>query len=77
MEARSKIIRPEMGFQCISLLDESLPLQQEDYDVILDKGTLDAIYPPSLKDDKIVHTFFTNMDKLLKLNGKYIIISLL
>lgn len=33
-----------MKFESFSLLDE-LPIPENQFDVILDKGTLDAIYP--------------------------------
>lgn len=63
-----------MKFESFSLLDE-LPIPENQFDVILDKGTLDAIYP----DEEIqsVNQYIANMHKILKVNGKLIIISLL
>lgn len=77
MALRSKNARPEMKFQCFSLLEANTPLEPEFYDIILDKGTLDAIYPPKLSEKEIVYSFFKNMDYTLKTNGYYIIVSLL
>lgn len=64
-----------MGFQCLSLLDKDLPLKE--HDVILDKGTLDAIYPHTLKQTDVIDQFFVNMSKALRPGGRYLIVSLL
>ncbi|KAM3128222.1 hypothetical protein pb186bvf_019705 [Paramecium bursaria] len=43
MILRSQITRPEQSFKCLSLVDEMQFVEQ--FYVIIDKGTLDAIYP--------------------------------
>jgi hypothetical protein len=43
-----------MKFGCFSLIDETVPLQDGSFDVVIDKGTLDAIYPHSLKELKVI-----------------------
>lgn len=63
-----------MRFECLSLIDE-LPTPDNHYDVILDKGTLDAIYPDEGTDQ--VDRYLANMHRILKENGKFIIVSLL
>ncbi|CAD8060411.1 unnamed protein product [Paramecium primaurelia] len=74
MRKRSENKRPEMSFQCMSLTEE-INIQSEQFDVILDKGTLDAIFPD--EETPQVNTYLANMLRILKKNGKFIIISLL
>jgi cyclopropane fatty-acyl-phospholipid synthase-like methyltransferase len=61
----------------MSLIEKEIPIPPASFDTILDKGTLDAIYPPSINDLEPVLNFFNNMNAVLKPGGVYILISLL
>ena len=75
MSARNKEKRPLMKYVKMDLLH--LTYDNAVFDCILDKGTLDAIF--SNTDDKTVQSvdqMFTEIERVLKVSGRYICISL-
>ena len=75
MEARNKIKRQSMQFLKMDLLD--LKFEDESFQVVLDKGTLDAIF--TSEEEKIienVNKIFAEISRVLKVGGRYICITL-
>uniref|UniRef100_A0AC34QID2 Methyltransferase domain-containing protein n=1 Tax=Panagrolaimus sp. JU765 TaxID=591449 RepID=A0AC34QID2_9BILA len=68
---------PQLRYDCASV--EAIPAQDGAYDVILDKGTLDALLPmPDMDADahKLVDKMLDECFRVLKTKGHYVIISL-
>lgn len=62
--------RPEMVFHQMDALN--MTYEKESFTVILDKGTLDALMPNNSEFDKERATkLFAEVDRVLKLNGRY------
>lgn len=75
MSARNNAKRPEMQFMKMDLLD--MKFDSESFQVVLDKGTLDAIFTSD--DKKIaenVEKMLGEITRVLKVGGRYICISL-
>ena len=71
-----KSARPDLIFEKMDATNTVY--EDDDFNVVLDKGTLDAMMP----DDSIevvdqVNRLFAEIERLLKLGGRYICISLL
>uniref|UniRef100_T1HPJ7 Methyltransf_11 domain-containing protein n=2 Tax=Rhodnius prolixus TaxID=13249 RepID=T1HPJ7_RHOPR len=68
--------RMEMTFEVMDALD--MKFESESFSVVLDKGTLDAL----MSDDKEesverVSKYFNEIDRILRVGGRYIVISLM
>ena len=76
MALRSKVKRPKMSYQVMDVFN--MKLEDSSYDAIVDKGTLDAVFPEdtSKNAEKIEH-LFAEVLRVLKPKGSYICISLL
>ena len=75
MAARNKEKRPEMKFSKMDMLDMSY--DDGNFDCVLDKGTLDAIF--SNTDDVTVSKvdcMFNEIERVLKVLGRYVCITL-
>lgn len=75
MEARNKANRPEMQFLKMDLLE--MKLEDESFQVVIDKGTLDAIF--ASEEEKItkdVKQMFGEISRVLKAGGRYICFTL-
>lgn len=56
----------------------AMTFENESYNVVFDKGTLDALMPDdSTETIEIVDKYFSEIKRVLKLGGRYICISLL
>uniref|UniRef100_A0A8D9EM28 Methyltransferase-like protein 13 n=2 Tax=Cacopsylla melanoneura TaxID=428564 RepID=A0A8D9EM28_9HEMI len=68
--------RPGLTFEQMDALNTTY--DNEQFNVVLDKGTLDALMPDN-KEDTVerIDKLFKEVDRLLKQGGRYIIISLL
>lgn len=76
MKAKYQKDRPSMSFEKMDLLEMSF--DGEDFTVVLDKGTLDAIMVDSSDEtDEKVNTMFSEISRVLKFGGRYICVSLL
>ena len=75
MNARNSVKRPEMQFMKMDLLD--MKFDSERFQVVLDKGTLDAIFTT---DDKktieVIEKMLEEISRVLRVGGRYICISL-
>ena len=68
--------RPELIFEKMDAT--SMNYNNDDFNVILDKGTLDAMMPDDSSEViKQVSHLFREIERVLKLGGRYICISLL
>lgn len=68
--------RIDMKFICMDALKMSFP--NEEFSVILDKGTLDALMPDDTKETiERIDKYFAEIKRVLKLGGRYFCISLL
>lgn len=75
MKKRNKK-RGEMSWVVMDVFEMSF--EKESFDTIIDKGTLDAIYPEEKKENREkIEKYFNQIVKILKTNGIYYIISLL
>uniref|UniRef100_A0A0N4Z748 Methyltransf_11 domain-containing protein n=1 Tax=Parastrongyloides trichosuri TaxID=131310 RepID=A0A0N4Z748_PARTI len=77
-QARKNVIsRPELIFTEQSATD--IKKDDSSINIVIDKGTLDALYPPEFDEShtKLVEDMFNEIQRVLKPNGKYIIITLL
>ena len=75
MTARNKLKRPTMTYTKMDLLHTTY--EDTRFDCVLDKGTLDAIF--SNTDDETVRNveqMFTEIERVLKIAGRYICITL-
>ena len=75
MNARNNIKRPEMKFIKMDLLD--MKLDSESFQVVVDKGTLDAIF--TTDDKKVaenVEKMLGEISRVLEVGGRYLCISL-
>ena len=75
MSARNREKRPLMKYEKMDLLH--MTYDDANFDCVLDKGTLDAIF--SNDDEKTVKSvdqMFTEIERVLKVSGRYICISL-
>lgn len=68
--------RPEMKFEEVDVFN--LTFEKESFTVALDKGTLDGlISTEASKDVNRTNKLFDEISKVLKIGGRYVIISLL
>lgn len=75
MNARNSAKRPEMQFMKMDLLD--MKFDDESFQVVLDKGTLDAIFAND--DEKIaenIEKMLGEISRVLKVGGRYVCVSL-
>ncbi|XP_028398377.1 eEF1A lysine and N-terminal methyltransferase-like [Dendronephthya gigantea] len=75
MTARNNLIRPEMTFVKMDLFN--MKFDSEYFQVVLDKGTLDAIFTSD--EEKVVESvekMLGEVSRVLKVGGRYICISL-
>ncbi|VDN20541.1 unnamed protein product [Gongylonema pulchrum] len=73
--ARNKTLRPELQFSCCSALDLRSP--EDSYNVVLDKGTLDALLPSEKEGAaEEVQKMFAEVCRVLTFGGRYIVVSL-
>ncbi|KAK6029132.1 methyltransferase domain protein [Ostertagia ostertagi] len=56
----------------------SMSFGDEDFSVVVDKGTLDALLPPEATEHQLdcVHKMFSEVQRVLKVAGRYLIITL-
>lgn len=75
MSARNNAKRPQMQFITMDLLD--MKFGDESFDVVLDKGTLDALFTSdNEKIVKNIQNLFQEISRVLRIHGRYICISL-
>lgn len=75
MKKRNKK-RGEMNWVVMDVFE--MTFEKESFDAIIDKGTLDAIYPEEKKENREkIEKYFNKIVEILKINGSYYIISLL
>ncbi|VDN57003.1 unnamed protein product [Dracunculus medinensis] len=69
-------IRPELKFLCCSAM--KVDIETECINVVLDKGTLDALLPPDCSEIDIaeVERMFTEIDRILIVGGRYLVVTL-
>ncbi|XP_026685542.1 methyltransferase-like protein 13 [Diaphorina citri] len=68
--------RPGLSFEQMDALNTTY--ENEQFNVILDKGTLDALMPDNKQDTvERIEKLFKEVDRILKQGGRYIVISLL
>ncbi|VDN06065.1 unnamed protein product [Thelazia callipaeda] len=73
--ASNKSTRPELKFSCCSATSIDAP--DEDYNVVVDKGTLDALMPSANSHAaEIVCKMFSEICRVLTVGGRYIVFSL-
>lgn len=80
--ARNAKHRPELQFLVADAT--KMPFESSSYNVLLDKGTLDALYPTTSNVDSESHKsqmstvfgMFAEVDRILATSGRYIIVSL-
>ena len=75
MSARNKLKRPAMTYTKMDILH--MTYEDARFDCVLDKGTLDAIF--SNTDDETIQNveqMFTEIERVLKIAGRYICITL-
>ena len=54
-----------------------MDFEDNDYSVVLDKGTLDALMPDSKEEtEAVIDKMFTEIGRVLRMGGRYICISL-
>ncbi|OTF77963.1 Nup188-like protein [Euroglyphus maynei] len=68
---KSNGIREKLQFECMDIMQ--MRYANESFNIVLDKGTLDAICSDNVDIDKI----FTQISRVLKYFGRYICVSLL
>lgn len=77
MLAQNRMIRPDLRF----LQADACNMKEfgdAKFSVIIDKGTIDAIFvDDSASVDEYVQKYWLEMDRVLRIGGRYIIISLL
>lgn len=68
--------RTKMKFICMDALNTSF--QNNEFNVVLDKGTLDALMPDDAKEtNETIDKYFSEIKRVLKLGGRFVCISLL
>ncbi|XP_053607536.1 eEF1A lysine and N-terminal methyltransferase homolog [Plodia interpunctella] len=68
--------RSAMKFLCMDALNMSF--KNEEFNVLLDKGTLDALMPDDGEEtQKSIDRYFTEIKRVLKLGGRYVCVTLL
>lgn len=68
--------RPGLKYIQMDALNTSF--EDEQFSVIVDKGTLDALMPDDTKETiKKIDQYFSELQRILKSNGRYLCISLL
>lgn len=76
MALRSKTKRPKMAYEVMDIF--KMKIENGTYDVVVDKGTLDAVFPEDTAENtQKVHFLFEEIIRILKDNGVYLCISLL
>ncbi len=75
MAAKNKLKRPEMTFAKMDLLQMSY--EDSSYDCVIDKGTLDAIFPHAEVTNVLrVRRVFQEIERVLKVAGRYVCVTL-
>lgn len=68
--------RTNMKFLCMDAMNTSF--ENESYNVVLDKGTLDALMPDDTEETIAqIDKYFAEIKRVLKLGGRFVCISLL
>ncbi|XP_047506732.1 eEF1A lysine and N-terminal methyltransferase homolog isoform X3 [Pieris napi] len=68
--------RSEMTFTCMDAMKTTF--EDDEFNVVLDKGTLDALMPDESEDTiENIDNYFKEMKRILKTGGRFICISLL
>lgn len=68
--------RTKMKFLCMDALNTIFP--DEEFNVVLDKGTLDALMPDDAEEtQQTIDKYFSEIKRVLKLGGRFVCISLL
>lgn len=68
--------RTSMKFLCMDALNMSF--DNEEFNVVLDKGTLDALMPDDTeRSNEVIDKYFAEIKRVLKLGGRFVCISLL
>ncbi|KAG6453988.1 eEF1A lysine and N-terminal methyltransferase homolog [Manduca sexta] len=68
--------RANMKFLCMDATN--MTFGDEEFNVVLDKGTLDAIMPDNTEEtNAIIDKYFSEIKRVLKLGGRFICVSLL
>lgn len=76
MRKRSVKTRPEMIYEVQDVF--AMKFEVNSFDIILDKGTLDAVYPEDTEVNLVrVNGLFMKIIEILKSEGSYFVISLL
>ncbi|XP_047510251.1 eEF1A lysine and N-terminal methyltransferase homolog [Pieris napi] len=75
MKAKN-VARSEMTFTCMDAMKTTF--EDDEFNVVLDKGTLDALMPDESEDTIAnIDNYFKEMKRILKTGGRFICISLL
>ncbi|XP_015114910.1 eEF1A lysine and N-terminal methyltransferase homolog [Diachasma alloeum] len=76
MRDKNRIDRPDLVFEQMDATQTTY--SNENFSVVLDKGTLDALMPDTNKDTILrINRFFDEISRVLRRGGRYICISLL
>lgn len=68
--------RTQMTFICMNAMDTTF--ENDHFNVVLDKGTLDALMPDESKETIAnINSYFKEIKRVLKIGGRFICISLL
>lgn len=68
--------RTSMKFLCMDAMNTTF--ENEEFTVVLDKGTLDALMPDDAEaTQQLIDKYFAEIKRVLKLGGRYVCISLL
>lgn len=77
MMDKNKIDRPDLKFLQMDACDMN-KFSDGTFSAIIDKGTLDAIFVNESKEvDDFVQKYWSEIDRVLRVGGRYIVISLL
>lgn len=77
MIAQNRTVRPDLKFLQADASDMK-QFGDGSFSAIIDKGTLDAIYVDGTDDvNQFVQKYWEEMDRVLRIGGRYIVISLL
>ncbi|XP_070531894.1 eEF1A lysine and N-terminal methyltransferase-like [Ptychodera flava] len=75
MKLKNAKKRPEMVYEKMDMLD--MEYKESDFNVVLDKSTLDAMMPDSSEEVlQKVDRMFSEINRVMKIGGRYICISL-
>uniref|UniRef100_A0AC35TMP5 Methyltransf_11 domain-containing protein n=1 Tax=Rhabditophanes sp. KR3021 TaxID=114890 RepID=A0AC35TMP5_9BILA len=74
---KNVLTRPELSFKVESAT--KVPNPDQSINIVIDKGTLDALYPNDFDDSHVqmVESMFNEVKRILTVNGRYLVISLL